>query len=148
VGKLFGSIVEKRLSDWSEATGMIVDHQGGFRRERGAPDQIFVFREILASRKERGLSTLVSYVDCRKANDTVWREGNFVHFFDAGVQGKMWRQIQAMSAGLRSKVRLPSGETKWFEVLRGVAQGAPESPWLHSNFINGSAEELETIGWA
>ena len=69
-----------------------------------------------------------------------------MRLFDAGVQGKMWRQIQAMSAGLRSKVRLPSGETKWFEVLRGVAQGAPKSPWLYSNFINGLAEELESHG--
>ena len=51
-----------------------------------------------------------------------------------------------MSAGLRSKVRLPSGETEWFRVLRGVAQGAPESPWLYSNFINGLAEELVALG--
>ena len=77
VGKLFGSIVEKRLSDWSEATGMIVDHQGGFRRERGAPDQIFVFREILSSRKERELSTLMSYVDCRKAKWYSMEGGEF-----------------------------------------------------------------------
>ncbi len=93
VGKLFGSILESRLSDWSETKGVIVDHQGGFRRHRGAPDQIFLLREILSSRKERGLPTLVTYVDCRKAYDTVWREGNFVRLFDAGVQGQMWRQI-------------------------------------------------------
>ena len=146
VGKLFGSIVETRLSKWSEATGTITDHQGGFRQGRGAPDQIFLLREILSSRKERGLATLASYVDCRKAYDTVWRDGNAVRLFDAGVQGKMWRQIQAMSAGLRSKVRLPHGETEWFRVLRGVAQGAPESPWLYSNFINGLSEELELHG--
>lgn len=67
VGKLFGSIVEARLSNWSERTGMIVDNQGGFRRARGAPDQIFLLRDILSSR--RGLPTLVTYVDCR---NTVW----------------------------------------------------------------------------
>ena len=100
----------------------------------------------MSSRKERGLPTIVTYVDCRKAYDTVWREGNFVRLFDAGVQGKMWKQIQAMSAGLRSKVRLPFGETEWIKVLRGVAQGAPESPWLYSNFINGLAEELMSLG--
>jgi exonuclease III len=148
VGKLFGSIVEARLSGWSERTGLAQsDFQGGFRRSRGAPDQIFLLREILSSRKERGLPTLVSYVDCRKAYDTVWRDGNYVRLFDAGVQGRMWKQIQRMGAELRSRVRMPFGETDWFEVLRGVAQGAPESPWLYSNFINGLAEELVAGGF-
>ena len=49
-------------------------------------------------------------------------------------------------SGLRSMVRLPFGETDWIKVLRGVAQGAPESPWLYSNFINGLAEELMSLG--
>ena len=88
----------------------------------------------------------MTYIDARKAYDTVWREGNYVRLFDLGVQGKMWRQIQAMGARLRSKVRLPFGETEWFDVRRGVAQGAAESPWLYSNFINGLAEKLKERG--
>jgi len=126
VGKLFGLVVEKRLSDWSERTGAISDEQGGFRRARGTPDQIFLLREIITYRKEKGLATLVTYIDARKAYDTVWREGNYVRLFDLGVQGKMWRQIQAMGANMRSKVRLKAGETDWHDVLRGVAQGAVE----------------------
>ena len=146
VGKLFGSIIECRLSNWSEATGAIADEQGGFRRGRGTPDQIFLLREIISSRTERHLPTLVTYIDVRKAYDTVWREGNYVRLYDNGVQGKIWRQIQAMGNGLRSKVRLPFGETEWFEVRRGVAQGAAESPWLYSNFIDGLARELKRRG--
>ena len=65
VGKLFGLIVEKRLSDWSEMTGAISDEQGGFRRERGTADQIFILRELLSSRKERGLPTIATYIDAR-----------------------------------------------------------------------------------
>ena len=90
----------------------------------------------------------MTYIDVRKAYDTVWREGNYVRLYDNGVQGKMWRQIQAMGNGLRSKVRLPFGETEWFEVRRGVAQGAAESPWLYSNFIDGLARELKRRGLA
>ena len=148
IGKLFGSIVDKRLADWSEKTGAIVDEQGGFRRSRGTPDQIFLLREIISSRKERGLPTLVTYIDARKAYDTLWREGNYVRLFDTGVQGKMWRQIQAMGGNMKSKVRLQCGETDWHKVLRGVAQGAAESPWLYSNFINGLAHELKKTVWA
>jgi len=147
MGKLFGSVVENRLSTWSEKTGVIADEQGGFRRGRGTPDQIFLLKEIISSRKAWGLPTLVTYIDARKAYDTVWREGNYVRLFDVGLQGKLWRQIQAMGQRVRSKVRLPIGETDWYELERGVAQGAVESPWLYSNFINGLAEELKAGGF-
>jgi len=146
VGKLFGLVIEKRLSDWSEQTGVISDEQGGFRRSRGTPDQIFLLREVITSRKERGLATLATYIDARKAYDTVWREGNYVRLFDLGIQGKMWRQIQAMGAHMRSKVRLEVGETEWHDVRRGVAQGAVESPWLYSCFVDGMAAELKARG--
>ena len=45
IGKLFGLVIEKRITDWSEAVGAISDEQGGFRRARGTPDQIFHHRE-------------------------------------------------------------------------------------------------------
>jgi hypothetical protein len=140
-------VIERRITDWSEATGAISDEQGGFRRARGTPDQIFLLREIISSRKERNLPTLVTYIDARKAYDTVWREGNYVRLFDMGLQGKMWRQIQAMGARMRSKVRLGVGETEWHKVNRGVAQGAVESPWLYSCYIDGMAAELKARGF-
>ena len=39
------------------------------------------------------------------------------------------------------------GETEPFESTRGVRQGAPESPWLYSNFIDSIAEELTRRGF-
>jgi hypothetical protein len=73
MSKLFGSVVNARLQAFSEATGSISDEQGGFRPARGTPDQILILREILSSRKELGLPTYATYVDAKKAYDTVWR---------------------------------------------------------------------------
>ena len=47
-----------------------------------------------------------------------------------------------MNANSENKIRLPFGETEMFKVTRGVAQGAVESPFLYSCFINGLAEDL------
>ena len=47
---------------------------------------------------------------------------------DAGINGKLWRQIQAMHKGLTRRVMHPLGLTEPFDVERGVAQGAVESP--------------------
>ena len=87
IGKLFGSIMENRLSTWSERTHAFADEQGGFRRHRGTPDLIFMLREIILTRKARKQATLATFIDARKAYDTVWREGNFVRLFDLGVKG-------------------------------------------------------------
>ena len=40
----------------------------------------------------------------------------------------------------------PFGETEDFELSRGIAQGAVESPWLYSAFINAIADELKAEG--
>jgi hypothetical protein len=146
VGKLFGSVVENRLSNWSESTGAIADEQGGFRRKRGTPDLIYMLREIILSRKASNLPTLATLIDAKKAYDIVWQEGNLVRLFDLGVRGKMWRQLQEMNKNRSSKIRLPFGETEWFTISRGVAQGAVESPWLYSCFINSLAVELKNKG--
>jgi hypothetical protein len=146
MGKLFGSVINARLTRFSEATDSICDEQGGFRRSRGTPDQILILREVLASRKERGLPTYATYIDARKAYDTVWREQAYTRVYDLGVQGKLWRQLQTMHAGLSRRVRHPLGLTDPFDVQRGVAQGAVESPWLYSTFIDALARELKQAG--
>jgi hypothetical protein len=146
VGKLFGVIVNARLSAFSEATGSLSDEQGGFRPNRGTTDQVFLLREVLASRKERGLPTFATYLDARKAYDTVWREDAYVRIHESGVKGKLWRQLQAMHSGLTRRVMHPLGMTDCFNVDRGVAQGAVESPWVYANFIDGLAKALKARG--
>ena len=146
IGKLFGSVIECRLSTWAESGSVLADEQGGFRRLRGTPDLIFLLRETIMTRQSRGQYTLTTFIDARKAYDTVWREGNYVRLHDMGVRGKLWRQLQAMAADPKSKIRLPFGETEYFSVSRGVAQGAVESPFLYACFINGLAEELKSKG--
>ena len=146
VSKLFGSIVENRISDWSHTTHALADEQGGFRRFRGTPELIFMLREIILSRKALNRPTFVTFIDARKAYDSVWREGNWVRLHDLGIRGKLWRQLQVMCSSTESKIRLPFGETEWFQVTRGVAQGAVESPFLYNCFVNALAEELRGFG--
>lgn len=78
---------------------------------------------------------------------TVVSGGRAFCLHDLGVRGKLWRQLQVMNANSESKIRLPFGETERFKVTRGVAQGAVESPFLYSCFINGMAEDLRDQGF-
>ncbi len=65
---------------------------------------------------------------------------------EAGINGKLWRQFQVMHAGLTRRVMHPAGLTVPFDVERGVAQGAVESPWIYSMFIDGLAKALKAAG--
>ena len=62
------------------------------------------------------------------------------------TSGKLCRQLQTMSADPSNMIKLPFGETEYFRVTRGVAQGAVESPFLYACFINGLADELKSKG--
>ena len=123
VGKLFGSIIENRLSTWSENESALADEQGGFRRGRGTSDLIFLLREIILNRKAHRLPTMVTFIDVKKAYDTVWREGNYVRLYDLGVRGKLWRQLQVKSSDPKSTYRLPFGETECSKYLMESPKG-------------------------
>ena len=146
MGKLFGIVIDWRLTKFAERTGMFSDEQGGFRPHRGTPDQILILRETLVSRKERGLPTYTTFIDVKKAYDTVWREQAYVRIHEGGIKGKLWRQLQAMHGGLTRRVRHPLGPSDPFPVERGVAQGAVESPWVYAAFIDGIAQALHAAG--
>ena len=54
--------------------------------------------------------------------------------------------VQAMHRNQTRRIRHPLGVTDWFEPGRGAAQGAVESPWFYSHFIDGLAKALKKAG--
>ena len=73
--KLFEKVLDTRIRTWSERIGALSDLQGGFRTDRGCPDQIFALHEIVMMRKECGQQTVLAFIDVAKAYDRVWRPG-------------------------------------------------------------------------
>ena len=51
-----------------------------------------------------------------------------------------------MHPGLTRQVMHPLGFTDPFDVEHGVTQGAVESPWVYSIFIDGMAKALKAAG--
>jgi hypothetical protein len=141
IGKLFTAVMTKRLSDWAEKEGILVDEQGGFRPKRGCPDQIFALSEAIAGRRTK--STFACFIDIKKAFDRVWRDGLWKGLWDEGVRGKMWRMLRAMYAVVGSSVLSPAGETRFFGLDVGVRQGCALSPLLFAIFVNSLAKKVK-----
>ena len=56
-GKVFAGIVKDRLNAFLESNKLLYDEQGGFRKQRGCREQIFILNEVIQSRKIKKLTT-------------------------------------------------------------------------------------------
>lgn len=75
VAKVYTGILQSRMSRWSEAAGVIVPEQGGFRPGRGCVKQLFTLTELIKIRRLRKQKTYACFLDIKKAYDTVWHAG-------------------------------------------------------------------------
>ena len=133
VGKVYTRVLTERLVRIAERKGGgIVEEQGGFRPGRGTEDQLFVLTEILRSRGSQR-TTYTTFIDVKKAYDTVWRNGLWKRMWDEGVRGKMWRVVKEMYSVVQSAVLVGEDQTEWFDLSTGVRQGCVMSPILFNS---------------
>ncbi len=91
--KLYCSVLNSRLVEWTEANKQIDDSQNGFRSDRSCIDQISSLTSITETRKQMKKPTMALFVDFSKAFDTDTTEElqtmlNIIH---------SWCQCWAMS---------------------------------------------------
>ena len=148
-GKVYTSVLQKRLIAWCEAHGIVVQEQGGFRPQRGCPDQLFTLTELIKTRRLRGKRTYLCFIDIRKAYDTVWHDGLKAKLLQYGIHGRIYAAICSLYEGCVSTINLGSqlGYSDFFPIETGVRQGCILSPLLYSMFINDLAVQLKaTVG--
>ena len=136
VGKLFATIVEKRLSKWCEDRKIFEQEQAGFRAGRSTVNHIFTLAEIIKRKKREGKPTYACFLDIKKAYNTVWREGLWDKLQRAGIQNRISQVIKNMYSEVKSSVVLNDRMTEWFNIEIGLRQGCVLSPLLFLIFIN------------
>ena len=144
LGKLYTSILNERLTVFTERAKSLDEEQAGFRKGRATVDQVFIMHEII--KNHRPLPTYCCFVDIQKAYDRVWREGLWKRLYECGISGKMWRVIKNIYERVESCVLIDEIMTEFFVVDIGVRQGCNLSPLLFALFINGLAEEIKKLG--
>ena len=73
-----------RVTEWIEDSGILVEEQAGFRKNRSIVDQLFIL-----SRNRGPKKTYCCFVDIQKAYDRVWREGLWEKLAEYGISDKM-----------------------------------------------------------
>ena len=140
LGKLYATVLERRISKWAEQKGIRAKGQAGFRKDHRTLDNIFILRNLIdtakASNHQSERQLYVCFVDFKKAFDTVPRDLLWERLREIGIQGTMLNAIISMYKDVTACVKTPSGVTDFFPCTLGVKQGCPLSPSLFGLYID------------
>ena len=126
--KLYNRLIMNRLRPALDP--LLRTAQNGFRSKRTTVGQIVALRRLLEGVRANNLSCVLTFIDFRKAFDTIHR-GKLMEILRAyGVPEKMVSAIVATYSQTWAKVRTPDGDTESFEILAGVLQGDTLAPFL------------------
>ena len=105
-------------------------NQNGFRSKRTTVAQILTLRRIIEGVKANSLPAIITFIDFKKAFDSIHR-GKMIQILRAyGIPPNLLRAIEKMYSGTKAKVVTPDGETELFDITAGVLQGDTLAPFL------------------
>ena len=70
--KLFTSIINKRITKWSEQNNISSDAQFGFKRGRSTVDAIFVLSAVISKFLNDNKRLHCAFIDFKKAFDSIY----------------------------------------------------------------------------
>ena len=97
-GKLFTSVLNQRLIEWSQTFDIITDAQFGFRPGLGTVDAIFALTSLIFKSLSSKKRLYCCFVDYTKAFDSIQRYMLWYKLSNIGIQGKLLSVIKAMLA--------------------------------------------------
>ena len=128
VAKTYNRMILNRIRP--ELDQHLRTNQNGFRVGRTTAGHILALRRLIEGVKANNLTAVITYIDFRKAFDTIHR-GKMLKILRAyGIPQQVVEAIGRMYENTMAKVISPDGETAEFEILAGVLQGDTLAPYL------------------
>ena len=138
-GKIFTSILTKRVENWANDNNIISDAQFGFRKGCSTTDDIFVLQSLIENFLSLKLRLYCAFIDLKKAFDSVYRNALWFKLFNFGLDGKVLKIFRSMYTSVKSCIKHCNALSDFFDISLGLKQGLNNSPILFSLFI----EDLE-----
>ena len=104
--------------------------QAGFRKGRGARDQIANIGWIIEKAREFQKNIYFCFIDYAKAFDCVDYNKLCKILQEMGIPDHLTCLLRNLYAGQEATVRTGHGTTDWFQIGKGVCQGCILSPCL------------------
>ena len=140
VAKILEKLIKYRLVYYLEINNIILKEQSGFRSKKRAIDNVFYFKqkclEAFAMRKKKKNRVGGIIFDIEKAFDKVWLEGLLYKMHQMKIPTKLAKWIMNFIQNRKFYVSVNGKDSKLYDILTGVPQGAILSPILFLIFIN------------
>ena len=95
-------------------------NQNGFRQKRTTVGQILAIRRILDGIKDTNLPAIFTFIDFKKAFDSIHRSNMAKVLRSYGIPDKLVYAIHGRYANTRAKVYSPDGVSGYFDIVVGV----------------------------
>ena len=89
MGKLFTSLLNNRLTKWSENSSVLTDAQFGFSPGYGTTDAIFSLHSLISNSLRKGKRLYCCFIDYVKAFDSVCHLKLWLRLARCGATGKL-----------------------------------------------------------
>ena len=126
--KVMLKILQARLQQYVNCE--LPDVQAGFRKGRGARDQIANIRWIIKRAREFQKNIYFCFIDYAKAFDCVDHNKLWKILKEMELPDHLTCLLRNLYAGQEATVRTGHGTTDWFQIEKGVCQGCILSPCL------------------
>ena len=146
--KLYGIILEKKLSIWLKSEGKRAKGQAGFRRQHSTTDHLITLRIIVEECCNDKSNLFCCFVDFRKAFDTVPRNNLWNRLEELNVPFELRAATIRLYKNVIAKLKSNEGWSKDIKCNIRVKQDCPLSPTLFAIYIDKLEGCLEEEGCA
>ena len=136
VGKLLERVVSERLYTIAEGEGLFSCRQAGFRKGRGAEDQVLRISQAVADGFQKSERSVLALLDFSKAYDTVWRQRLLRTLARRGIPAKYVLWLSAFLTNRQARVRFHGTLGKSRTLHQGLPQGSVLAPILFLFYID------------
>ena len=144
LGKLFKRVIYNRLLKFVNENDLICENQIGFKEQARTSDHNFTLKSLIDNAKANKRKVFASFIDLRKALDTLWREGLLYKLIMSGIPAKLFQIIKSMYDVTCCRIKFLNGISEEFPSTCCIKQGDALSPLLFNLFLNDLVETLST----
>ena len=146
LAKLYGFILEKKLTVWLENHGKRAKGKVGFRRHHSIIDHLVTLRIIVKAHQNSKRDPFYCFLDFRKDFNTIPRDKLWERLEEIMVPTKLRIAMICLYQTVIAKVKTNEGWSKDIKCNVRVKQGCPLSHTLFGIYINKQEECLEIAG--